>query len=167
METKEQNIITCSMMGGLVLGLVLVGCFLMTVLLPSFSLLLMIMLPVVYYRYIMRTTMMYKTELLNGEITYGRALLVGVYVSFFASTIVAVAVCIYCKWLNPEGFSEMLTASSQMWEKYAETPEQKEAVEQMSRTTAVDMAFSSIWSFTFLGVIVSLVTSFFAVRKNK
>lgn len=114
----------------------------------------------------MRSTMIYKETALEGDITFGKAYSVGMYVSFFASTIVAVAVCVYCKWLDPEGFSEMVRASVKMWESYAKTPEQMEIVKQMSQTTATDMTFSSIWSFSIFGFVVSLITSFVSVRKK-
>ena len=56
---------------------------------------------------------------------------------------------------------------SQYWEKQASTEEQVSVANQMRLTTAADMAFSSIWIFSILGCLVSLVASFMIVRKNK
>lgn len=159
--------VDASMRGGLVLGLILAGCMFLTVLAPSLSLFLLVMMLFSMYRCMTMYAGAYRDESLDGVIPYGRAFHLCLFMSFFASTIVAVAMFLYCKWIDPEGFSQVVQVSAQFWEKRAASEEQVEVANQMRYTTAADMAFSSIWVFTILGCLISLIASFSIVRNGK
>ncbi|GEM_PF-2332184 len=167
LEKTAQNMVDVSMRGGLVLGLILAGCIYLSVLSPAISLFLLVMMFFSMYRCMTMYVGAYRDEVMGGVITYGRSFHLCLFLSFFASTIVAVAVFVYCKWIDPDGFSQTVRVSSQYWGKQAYTEGQVSVAKQMRLTTAADMAFSSIWIFSILGCLVSLVASFMIVRKNK
>lgn len=155
------------MRGGLVLGLILAGCIYLTLLSPAISLFLMIMMFFSIYRCMTMYVGDYRDNVLGGVIPYGKSFHLCVFMSFFASTIVAVAVFIYCRWLDPDGFAQAVHVSSQYWAKHAATENQVAVAEEMKNTSAADMAFSSIWLFSILGCLISLIASASIVRKNK
>jgi len=155
------------MRGGLVLGLILAGCILLTIIAPTISPFLMVMMLYSIYRCMTMYAGAYRDDVMGGVICYGRAFHLCVFTSFLASSIVAVFIFIYCRWVDPDGFSQMVQASALYWEKMAKTDEQVAVAEQMRYTTASDMAFSSIWIFTILGCLVAIFASLSIVRNRK
>ncbi|NSW46392.1 MAG: DUF4199 domain-containing protein [Bacteroidales bacterium] len=103
----------------------------------------------------------------NGQITYGKALGSGVLISLFMSILVAFFIFMFFKFLAPDELEKIYTQAEENMYNQGFSEEQIETAMQMTRkfTTPLTMALGTIFSYTFLGFIFSLITSSF-IKKN-
>jgi len=103
----------------------------------------------------------------NGQITYGKALGSGVLISLFMSILVAFFIFMFFKFLAPDELEKIYTQAEENMYNQGLSEEQIETAMQMTRkfTTPITMALGTIFSYTFLGFIFSLITSSF-IKKN-
>ena len=98
---------------------------------------------------------------LNGIMSYGRGLGVGVGVAFFASVLVAFYTFIFFGFVDPDMLEEMLIRTED--EMYAQglPDDQVEMAMEMTRKFMMPgpMAAMVVLSYTFVGFIISLITS--------
>lgn len=112
--------------------------------------------------------MAYDVEVWNYEARLGRLVSVGTYLSFFASLIAAAVLYIYLRWLDPSTFESIVQTYVKLGEQMETQGAQQSMVEQLKYVRPVDMAFSSVWTFSLMGAVVSLVEAlFWRNKRNK
>ncbi len=175
MAEKKENIITHSMYSGLILGgLLVVRDFLSLVVFNSNTfmiLLLSVVGFVIPFFCIFYFTKKFDKEVLNGSISYASALSYGFYMFFFAAMIIALFSFIYFQYINPDYLAQQGDTFINLLKQLnieEETINKYESLLTNTETpTAANAAISSLWSFAFLGLIISLFTSlFFRKKKN-
>jgi len=174
-EKRVENMITHTMTSGLILGGLLVACDLLSSTLFStnaFMLLLLSLAAFIIPIYcIFHFTKKFDKEILNGGISYGKALSYGFYMFFFASMIIAFFSFIYLQYINPANLDQRINMAMNaigMLNMPEETVKKYEALLiESGPLTATSVAIGSLWEFTFRGVIISLFTSIFFRQKKR
>lgn len=168
MEEKKSNL-NVTMTWGLVVGLALI----------ILSLILYIMniytaptwVGVLNYALIIGGIVMaqlkYRNNILDGYITYGKALGTGVLVSLFASIIYAFYFIILTKFIDTGYMDKVIEALEQTYAEKGMNEDQIAATLEMSKKmmTPIMMALSTVFGFVFMGTLFSLITSIF-VKKD-
>lgn len=167
MENRNQNIVTYAMTGGLILGLSLIACMALSIAFPYFSIFATIAMGVSYCRTISTFSRLYMDEMMEGKWSFSKSFIMGSYISFFASMLVAVAVYFYLRVMGPQAFDTMVENAAETWDALAKTEEQRAYVDQMRRTTPTDMTFSTMWSVILFGLMFTLWVSLYKKLKNK
>lgn len=103
----------------------------------------------------------------NGQITYGKALGSGTLISLFMSILVAFFIFLFFKFMAPDELEKIYAQAEERLFNQGMSEDQIEMAMQMTRkmTTPFTMAIGTIFSYTFLGFIFSLITSSF-IKKN-
>lgn len=119
---------------------------------------------------IVLATKAWRDEVMGGYISYGQALGFGTLTIFFASVLVGVYFFIFYKFVDPGALNDLLVAAEQkMIDKNpAITDEELDLALSISQRFMKPgfMALSSILNYTFLGFIMSLITSIFMKKNN-
>ena len=109
-----------------------------------------------------------RDKIMQGSISYGRALGSGTSISLFASIIVAFYMYLFFKLLDPEALEKMYSLmEDKMYEQGL--PEDQIAITmEMSKkfTTPLSIALMAIVSYVFYGFLFSLITSIFIKKKS-
>lgn len=166
MEDSKRNMVTYAMQGGLVLALSVVSCMVIGRFLPVFSALALMGVIASYFLVIHKYGKLFTMQEMAGEFRFSHAFMMGSYISFFSSMLLAVAMYIYLKSMGPDLYASMLDEAAKVWESVSQTEQQKEMVAQFRRITPVDMTFSTMWCVLFHGLVVSLLVSLFRKLKN-
>ncbi|MGQ9848352.1 MAG: DUF4199 domain-containing protein, partial [Bacteroidales bacterium] len=103
-----------------------------------------------------------RNKYLNGQITYGKALGSGTLISFFMSILVAFFIFLFFK-MAPEELEKIHAQTEEHLYNQGMSEDQIEKFIKMM--TPFTMAIGTIFSYTFLGFIFSLITSSF-IKKN-
>ncbi len=107
---------------------------------------------------------------LGGSMTYGQGLVIALLSFLFASIIMAIYTILLYEVIDP-GLKEQLRlfTEQKMVEQGKLSQEQIDAALTMTQKfqTPVFMAISSLFSYTFLGLIIGLITSIFIQKKPK
>jgi len=113
-------------------------------------------------------TKSYRDKMLEGYISYGRALGSGMLIVVFASLIQAVFNYSFFAYISPESMQEMFVAMEEAMLETGTPEDQIEmSVEMMKKfTTPLSIAISGIFTSAFVGLIISLVTAAF-VKNEK
>lgn len=168
MDTKESNIFTYSMKGGLILGAILSVCMCLLLKFPATGMFMVLVMFIAFFKCVSYYMMAYDVEVWNYEARLGRLVSVGTYLSFFASLIAAAVLYIYLRWLDPSTFESIVQTYTQLGEQMQAQGAQQSMVEQLKYVRPVDMAFSSVWTFSLMGAVVSLVEAlFWRNKRNK
>lgn len=103
----------------------------------------------------------------NGFISYGRAVGSGTLVALFASIILAFYMFILTKYLDNSIIAKSIELAQQKWSESGMSDDQIEAMTKVAEPFMNPgfMAFGTVFSFTFLGVIISLIVGAF-MKKN-
>jgi len=97
----------------------------------------------------------YRDHVNNGEITFGKAIIIGVLISFLVGLGIALADFIYTKFINPSFFSN--------YEKMLiEQGKEDEIIKMTSGTAALFM----LVLVTVIGLIISTISALILQRKN-
>ena len=97
----------------------------------------------------------YRDHVNNGEITFGKAIIIGVLISFLVGLGIALADFIYTKFINPSFFSN--------YEKMLiEQGKEDEIIKMTSGTVALFM----LVLVTVIGFIISTISALILQRKN-
>lgn len=165
---SNQNLINYAMRGGLLLGLSMIACLATASFLPIFSIVAFFAMLVLYWRTISSFVKVYTEETLEGKFRFSHSFMMGVYISFFASMLVAVAVFLYLRFLmSAQDYTTMINTATDTLISLAKTEEEKAIFEPLRHTTPTDMAFSSMWNVIFTGTFFSLLVSLYYKFKNK
>ncbi len=165
---SNQNIINYAMRGGLVLGLSIIACLAASSLLPIFSVVALLAMLVLYWRTISGFVKVYTETALEGKYRFSHSFMMGSYISFFASMLVAVAVYLYLRFLmSAQDYIAMINTATDALLSLAKTEEEKELFESLRHTTPTDMTFSSMWNVFLTGTFFSLLVSLYYKFKNK
>lgn len=113
-------------------------------------------------------TKIYRDNALEGFISYGRSVGSGVLISLFASIIIALYTYLFFAFVDPSFVEKILEITEQDMIDRGMSDQDIDMGMEMARkfTTPGMMAVTSIFIYTFMGLIFSLLTSFF-LKKNK
>jgi hypothetical protein len=115
-------------------------------------------------------TKAWRDEGKGGYITYGQALGFGTLTIFFASILVAIYIFLFYKFIDPAAMNLLYEAAEQKI--IDKNPNITDAELDMALSISQRlmkpgfMAFSSILNYTFLGFVMSLITSIFIKKNN-
>ncbi|NMD00287.1 MAG: DUF4199 domain-containing protein [Bacteroidales bacterium] len=103
----------------------------------------------------------------NGQISYGKALGSGTLISLFMSILVAFFIFLFFKFIATDELEKIFAQTEERLYNQGMSEDQIEMAMQMTRkmTTPLTMAIGTIFSYTFMGFIFSLITSSF-IKKN-
>jgi hypothetical protein len=170
MEEKKANIIKSAMTYGLMLALALIVIHLVQYLMDIYKppVWVNILTYAVIVGGIVYGTIRFRDDELGGYISYGKALGFGVLLSLFASVVYGFYNYLLTAVIDPtymEGVYRMLE------ETYIEAGMDYDQVETVMETvkkfqTPLMMVFSSLFGFTFMGTIFSLITSIFLKKEE-
>ena len=170
MEEKKVNILRSAMSFGLMLALVLIVIHLVQYLMDVYKppMWVNILTYAAIVGGIVYGTIRFRNDELGGYITYGKALGFGVLLSLFASIVYGFYNYLLTAVIDPsymEGVYRMLE------ETYLEMGMDYDQVETMMETvkkfqTPLMMVFSSVFGFTFMGTVFSLITSIFLKKEE-
>lgn len=138
-------------------------------------LLLMLISLIVMIVLIVKGTKSYRDKVLDGTITYGQALLVGLLIVVFATILSSFYNLIFNLFIDPEYNNRVLEATknwtydfmNNMGASDAQIEEQIERIEkQQADATPIKSFFQSIYMSAIFGLILSLITSAF-IKKER
>jgi len=110
-----------------------------------------------------------RDKIMNGSISYGRALGSGTAISLFASVIVAFYMFLFFKFIDPEAIERYMSMQEdRLYNQPGMTEEQINMAMEMTRkfSTPFTMAIGAIFSYVFWGFLFSLITSIFLKKKS-
>lgn len=109
-----------------------------------------------------------RDKIMNGSMSYGRALGSGTAISLFASVIVAFYMFLFFKFIDPEAIDRIISLQEDVLYQQGLPEEQINTAMEMAGkfTTPFSMAIGSVFSYVFYGFIFSLITSAFLKRKS-
>ena len=109
----------------------------------------------------------YRNNILDGYITYGKAVGTGVLVSLFASIIYAFYFIILTKFIDTGYMDKVLETVEQAYAEQSLSEDQIAAALEMSKKmmTPIMMALSTVFGFVFMGTLFSLITSIFIKKE--
>jgi len=174
MAEKKENIITHSMHSGLILGgLFIVRDFLLqsvfnTSVFAMFFLVIGGFAISIYCVFFF--TKKFDMEVLEGQISYGRALFYGFYMFFFAAMITALFSFVYFQYINPDYLAQRGEMFISLFLQLNLPEELMKTYEDMFKNMAVpssaSAAISNLWSIAFNGFIICLFTSLFFRKRE-
>jgi hypothetical protein len=119
---------------------------------------------------IILATKAWRDEVMGGYIRYGQALGFGTLTIFLAAAMVGIYIFIFYKFVDPGALNELMVgAEQQMIEKNPNITD-----EELDMALTVSQKFmkpgflgiTSIFNYTFLGFVMSLITSIFMKKTN-
>lgn len=170
MDKQGNTMLKHSMNYGLIMGAVLIILSLITylagVVKPPFWVSLInyaIMVGIIVWG-----TKKYRDEVLEGAISYGNALGLGVLITLFAGVIVAVFTYIQITIIDPDFVSKILAIAEEELVKRGMSDDQIEMALDMQKKfmTPLFMIISSLFGMVLMGFLFSLITSIF-LKKEK
>jgi len=113
-------------------------------------------------------TKKFRDEDLGGEISYSKALGFGILICVFASIIIGIYMIIFMKIIDPEFMNKMMAVIEEEYVKAGLSEEQIDAAMGMvsKMQSPIIMAIGTVFTFSFMGTIFSLVTAAF-LKKEK
>ena len=170
MEPKSNTLFKSTMTSGLIVGIALVIFGLVLYILGMIKppVWLGLIQYVIIIGGIIYGTKKYRDEDLGGEISYSKALGVGVLVCVFAAVIFGVYQFLLMTVIDPEYMNKMMSLIEEEYTKMGMSEEQIDAAMGMVRRmqNPVFTVVSSIIGLAFIGTIFSLITSAF-LKKEK
>ena len=112
-------------------------------------------------------TKSYRDDDLGGYISYGKSVGTGIVIAFFGSIILAFYMYLFFAFIDPAMADKILEmAEQQMMEKGLPDDQVEMAIEMQKKFITPGWMFAfTILGYTFMGLILSLVTSIF-IRRN-
>ena len=109
-----------------------------------------------------------RDKIQDGYINYGRAVGSGMLIILFSSIIHAFFIYLFYTYLSPESLQNVFTAMEESMMQQGSSDDEIEMTVKLlkSVTTPLSMAFATIISSAFWGLIISLITSAF-LKKEK
>ena len=109
-----------------------------------------------------------RDKIMNGSMSYGRALGSGTSISLFASVIIAFYMYVFFKFIDPDALEKLyLMMEDQLYQKGMPEEEINMALEMSKKfTTPISIAISTVFSYVFWGFLFSLITSIFLKKKS-
>ncbi len=170
MESKSNPMFKSAMTYGLFVGIALIVFSLLTyvmgVIKPPFW--VSLLQYVIIVAGIIYGTKKFRDEDLGGEISYSKALDFGILICVFASVIVGIYMIIFMKVIDPEFMNKMMAVLEEEYAKAGLSEEQIDVAMGMvsKMQSPIIMALGTVFSFSFMGTIFSLVTAAF-LKKEK
>ena len=163
---NKENAITHAMSAGLVLGGALIFIYFIQLQfcskLPLCSLLLTTLGFTITIFGVYHYTNIYNRDILNGTITYFKALNFGMNLFFFISMILATFFYFYFQYINPKVLQQTIETSINLINQsnmHLTENDKILMVNNLKSMNATNFALSSLWSFFFAGFILSIFTS--------
>lgn len=168
---KNNSLVKSSMNAGAILGLVMVA---FTIVLYVLNLTTSKSLNLLFYVFIVAglyiSIKQYGKEQLNGFLTYKVSLSYGILVSFFASVILAFFTYLLYKLIDPDLINKLKELQIEEMLKRGITEDQIEYMQDSSifkmMLSPGMIAISSLFTYTIVGVLLSLIVSFFTKSKQ-
>ncbi len=109
-----------------------------------------------------------RDKILNGNMSYGRALGSGTAISLFASVIIAFYMYVFFKFIDTEALDKMYSMMEDKMYQQGLPEEQINMAMEMSKkfTTPFSIAISTVFSYVLWGFLFSLITSIFLKKKS-
>lgn len=110
----------------------------------------------------------YRDQHSEGYITYGRSLGLGVLISVFVGVILGIFTYLLYTVIDPELLDRSIKIAQEEMLKAGMSEERVETATEMQRTftSPAIMLFSSVFSFAFIGTIISLIVSIFTKNEK-
>jgi len=110
----------------------------------------------------------YRDQYSDGYITYGRSLGLGVLISVFVGVILGIFTYILYTLIDPGLLEKSIKIAQEEMLKAGMSEERVETATEMQRTftSPTIMLFSSVFSFAFIGTIISLIVSIFTKNEK-
>jgi hypothetical protein len=159
---KNTSIWKNTLTNGVILGLVLI---IYTVLLYitdlTFNTGMGVLVYVILIAGIFIGTKSYRDKVLDGSISYGKALTTGVLISVFAAIIISVFIYILYKWIDPGLMDKIVKMKEDKMLDRGMSADQVEQAMNMAKKfmSPLITMIGSIISYVLIGTIISLVTS--------
>ena len=119
---------------------------------------------------IILATKAWRDEVKGGYISYGQALGFGTLTIFFAAVLTGIFFFVFYKLIDPAAINTLLEAAEDKMinQNPNITDEQLDMALALSKRlmTPFFLAISTIFSYTFIGFVLSLITSIFMKKKN-
>lgn len=128
----------------------------------------MIISTLVFVAVIVLVQLDYRNKKCGGFISYGRAVKIGFLSILFASFMVAIYMFLYLSQINPAEMMEAKMEAMQQVYNYGLSPEaEAQSIEYQEMIhRPVVYAIITIFSYAFMGIIVSLITSIFIKKEE-
>ena len=172
MEPKSNPIYQSAMTSGLILGIAQVTLILIVHLMgfdiirPPFLATLLnyiIIIGVIIY-----STIKFRDESLDGEISYSKALGFGLLVSVFAGLVYGIYMIIHMRFIDTNYLTNFISAAEEVY--YMSGFSEKQIEDALRLLEMIQkpivMVIYAVFGSTFLGLIFSLVTSIFLKKKK-
>ncbi len=111
-------------------------------------------------------TKAFRDEFNGGFITYGRALGFGTLSMFFAALIASVFVYVFYKFIAPDAMGPLREVAEEQILRTNPNISDQEYDMAMRFISPGIIAFTSVFSYTFIGFVLSLITSAFLKRQD-
>lgn len=111
-------------------------------------------------------TKAFRDEFNGGFINYGRALGFGTLSMFFAALISSVFVYVFYKFIAPDAMGPLREAAEEQILRTNPNISDQEYDMAMRFISPGIIAFTSVFSYTFIGFVLALITSAFLKRKD-
>ncbi len=170
MEANKENILSHSMYSGFYLG---IGTSILNILGWSISLqnsflhsILSLATCFVTLYCVFHFTRLYDSNVLSGEITYGKAFAYGIRMFFFAAMILAVSTFAFF-YLFPDALQRMVSeVTNSITMIGAKDEESQKMITEIKSYTPRDLSLSMLSGYSFAGLFVCLLTSIAFRKKN-
>ena len=157
-----------SLTHGVILGLVLI---VFAIMMYVFNTFFNPNMQTIYYLIIVTTIVigtLKQKKLENGIISYGKALAVGTIVSFVGAVIFSMFVLVLFKYIDSSLIDRYLYDTEKMYIELGKSDKEIELLMMYPKLYPVLVnVFGYIFGFSFIGFLLSLVTSIFLKNKNK
>lgn len=103
----------------------------------------------------------------NGYLTYGRGLGSGTLIALFSSVIVSLYMYVFFTYIDPDAINKMYAMMEESYMDQGLTDDQVEMAMDMAKkfTTPLMLSINTIFGFSFMGFLFSLITSIFLKKK--
>ena len=170
MENQKPSMFKSAMTYGLILALALIVMHLIQYMMDMYKtpLWVSILTYIVIIAGIIYGTIRFRDDELKGYISYGKALGSGVLISLFSSIVYGFYFYLLAGVIDPNYLENVFKTMEQAYFEAGMTYEQIDMAMAMVRKfqSPIIMMISSIFTFTFMGTIFSLITSIFIKKEE-
>lgn len=114
-------------------------------------------------------TISFRDKVQHGQISYGKSMGSGVLISLSMAIIVSVYMFVFYKLIAPQEIGKILSSAEEGFYNRGMSDDQVEMQMQVITkfTTPITLAIGTVFSYTFWGVIFSLITSAFLKKSGE
>lgn len=172
MGEKKENMVSYAMRTGFILG-VATSVFNIASWIVPFLFMQTLFSLLTFFSFffcIIHYTKLYDQHILNGKITYFKALFLGWYTVFFGAMIFAVAIYFFFKFC-PDIFQRLMEEVVAFFKVAGESSKENEEqariiIRQIGAIQPKDLTFSVLWGYSCMGFVAVIFTSVFFRKKE-